>query len=243
MKLNCDMGESFGPWPMGNDEKVMPFLDMANIACGFHASDPVTMDKTIKLALKHGVEIGAHPGYPDLVGFGRRSMNCGANELKKMVIYQAGALQALCQANGASLSYVKPHGMMNNDMMRNDAQIQVIMQAVAEYNPQLKLMIVTTPRWQEYRQMAENIGIELLYEAFADRLYDDDGQLAPRSIANAVHSDTAVISEQVKLMLDGFIMTRSGNKIAIHADSLCIHGDNPASIASAAELNRILHNA
>ncbi len=241
MKLNCDMGESFGPWPMGNDEQVMPYLDMANIACGFHASDPVTMDQTVKLAIQHNVEIGAHPGYPDLVGFGRRSMKCGTEEVKKMVIYQTGALQAFCQSNGTSLTYVKPHGMLNNDMMRDDELIQTIMQAIADYDRNIKLMIVTTPRWQEHTNMAENIGVELLYEAFADRLYDYDGQLTPRSIENSVHSDPALITQQVENMCEGFVINRGGEKIEIHADSICIHGDNPASIEAAAKINQLLH--
>ncbi len=241
MKLNCDMGESFGPWPMGNDETVMPHLDMANIACGFHASDPVTMDKTVKLALQHNVEIGAHPGYPDLVGFGRRSMKCSSEEIKKIVIYQTGALQAFCQANGTRLTYVKPHGMLNNDMMRNDDLIQTIMQAIADYDPKLKLMIVTTPRFKEHTKMAEEIGVELLYEAFADRLYDYDGQLTPRSIENAVHNDPDLITQQVDNMINGFVVNRGGEKMDIHADSICIHGDNPASIQAAPLINQLLH--
>ena len=240
MKLNCDMGESFGPWPMGKDEKVMPYLDMANIACGFHASDPVTMDNTVRLAIKHNVEIGSHPGYPDLVGFGRRSMKCSREELKKMVIYQTGALRAICQANGSTLSYVKPHGMMNNDMMRDDDSIQAIMQAIADYDPKLKLMIVSTPRWQEHTDMAKKIGIELLYEAFADRLYDHDGHLTPRKIENAVHDDPNLITAQVQDLLSGVVVTRSQGKINIHADCVCIHGDNPASIKAAPQISQLL---
>lgn len=240
MKLNCDMGESFGPWPMGNDEKVMPYLDMANIACGFHASDPITMDKTVKLALKHNVEIGSHPGYPDLVGFGRRSMKCSPEELKNMVIYQTGALQAICQANGTTLNYVKPHGMMNNDMMRDDDSIRVIMQAIADYDAKLKLMIISTPRWQEHTGMAKEIGIELLYEAFADRLYDHDGHLTSRKIENAVHDDSNLITSQVQDLLKGSVITRDQEKINIHADCVCIHGDNKASIEAAAKISQLL---
>ena len=241
MKLNCDMGESFGPWPMGSDNEVMPHLNMANIACGFHASDPVNMDKTIKLALEHRVEIGAHPGYPDLVGFGRRSMKCSPEEVKQMVIYQAGALQALCQANHTEITYIKPHGMLNNDMMRDDDLIEAIMQAVSEYNAELKLMVVATPRWQDYHEMAKKLGIKLLYEAFADRLYDDDGQLTPRRIDNAVHNDPSLITEQVKHIMEGFVITRSGKEIDIHADCICIHGDNPASITAAEEIQPLLY--
>ncbi len=240
MKLNCDMGESFGPWPMGNDEKVMPYLDMANIACGFHASDPVSMNKTVQLALKHNVEIGAHPGYPDLVGFGRRSMQCKLDEIKEMVIYQSGALEAICQANNTHITYIKPHGALNNDMMRNDELIETIMQAVADYNPKLKFMIVATPRWKDYAEMAKAKGIELLYEAFADRLYDDQGQLASRTLENAVHSDPQIISEQVRNMTDGFVITQSGAKLEIKANSLCIHGDNPTSIEAAPKIQQIL---
>ena len=240
MKLNCDMGESFGPWSIGNDEKVMPYLDMANIACGFHASDPITMDKTVKLALKHNVEIGSHPGYPDLVGFGRRSIKCSSEELKKMVIYQTGALQAICQANGTSLSYVKPHGMMNNDMMRDDNSIQAIMQAIADYDSTLKLMIISTPRWQQHADMANEIGINLLYEAFADRLYDHDGHLTPRKIENAVHDDPHLITAQIQDLLNGTVVTRGKEIINIHADCVCIHGDNPASLEAAPKISQLL---
>lgn len=240
MKLNCDMGESFGPWPMGNDEHVMPYLNMANIACGFHASDPVNMDITVKLALKYNVEIGAHPGYPDLVGFGRRSMKCSPDEIKSMVIYQTGALQALCQANGTYLTYVKPHGMLNNDMMRDDDLIESIMQAISAYNKKLDFMIVATPHWQKHNEMAKKYGINLLYEAFADRLYDDDGQLTPRAVENAVHDESATITEQVKHIKEGFVITRSGKEIDIHADCVCIHGDNSASIQAAPQIQELL---
>ncbi len=240
MKLNCDMGESFGPWPMGNDEQVMPYLNMANIACGFHASDPVNMDITIKLALKYSVEIGAHPGYPDLVGFGRRSMKCSLDEIRKMVIYQTGALQALCQSNGTDLTYVKPHGMLNNDMMRDDDLIESIMQAISDYNRELDFMIVATPRWQHHHEIAKKYGINLLYEAFADRLYDDDGQLTPRAVENAVHDHPATITEQVKHFKEGFVITRSGKEIDIHADCVCIHGDNSASIQAAPQIQELL---
>lgn len=241
MKLNCDMGESFGPWPMGNDEQVMPYLDMANIACGFHASDPVNMDITIKLALRYSVEIGAHPGYPDLVGFGRRSMKCSPDEIKKMVIYQTGALQALCMSNNTSLTYVKPHGMLNNDMMRDDDLIESIMQAISEYNTNLDFMIVATPNWQHHNEIAKKYGVNLLYEAFADRLYDDDGQLTPRSIENAVHDDPDMITEQVKHIKEGFVITRSGKELDMHADCVCIHGDNGASIQAAPQIQEHLN--
>ena len=234
------MGESFGPWPMGNDEQVMPYLNMANIACGFHASDPVNMDITIKLALKFDVEIGAHPGYPDLVGFGRRSMKCNPADIRAMVIYQAGALRAMCRANDTDLTYVKPHGMLNNDMMRDDDLIEAIMLAISQYDNQLDFMIVATPRWQHHRDMAKKHGINLLYEAFADRLYDDDGQLTPRAVENAVHSDAATIAEQVKHIKEGFVITRSGKEIDIHADCVCIHGDNPASIEAAPKIQELL---
>jgi len=157
-----------------------------------------------------------------------------------MVIYQSGALAAICQANKTHITYIKPHGALNNDMMRNDELIYAIMQAVADYNPKLKFMIVATPRWKDHELMAKEIGIELLYEAFADRLYDDEGQLTSRSLNNAVHNNPTLITEQVRNMTDGFVITQSGVELEIHADSLCIHGDNPASINAAAELQHIL---
>ena len=143
IKLNCDMGESFGIWKMGLDEEIMPYVDMANLACGFHASDPLTMTKAVILAMKHQVEIGAHPGYQDLVGFGRRSMLCSLEEIKAIVIYQIGALAGICKSHNTHISYVKPHGALYNDMMKDENIFKAILSGISSYNKELKLMILS----------------------------------------------------------------------------------------------------
>ena len=170
--LNCDLGESFGAWTMGADAAVMPYISSANIACGFHAGDPSIMRKTVSLALSHGVQIGAHPAYQDLVGFGRRSMAYAAQELQDILHYQIGALDGICRAQGGRVSYVKPHGAMYNDMMANPAQLRAVLQAVASYDRRLPLMLMATRDNSAAQQMGDEYGVTLWFEAFADRAYD-----------------------------------------------------------------------
>ncbi len=231
IKLNCDAGESFGSWKMGLDEAIMPYVDMANFACGFHAGDPVIMDRSIKLALKHGVTIGAHPAYPDLAGFGRRSMVCSLEEVETMVIYQIGALQGFVNANGATLSYVKPHGGLYNDMMKDERIFKAVATAVARVNPKLKLMILSMVDTSKQEAIAKELGLELIYEVFADRAYDDSGLLVPRSQKCAVLHDVQAVIERLKLLQkEGALETLSGKKIALRADTLCVHGDNEEAV-------------
>ncbi len=230
--LNCDAGESFGSWKMGLDEAIMPYVDMANFACGFHAGDPVIMEKSIQLALKHGVIIGAHPAYPDLVGFGRRSMACSLEEVEAMVIYQLGALQGFITANKATLSYVKPHGGLYNDMMKDIRIFEAVAKAVARFNSNLKLMILSKRDTHKEEAIAKSFGLELLYEVFADRAYDDEGFLVPRSQKGAViHDVQAVIARLKLLQKEGVLETISGKKIALRADTMCVHGDNEEAVA------------
>lgn len=230
--LNCDAGESFGSWKMGLDEAIMPYVDMANFACGFHAGDPLIMEKSVKLALKHGVGIGAHPAYPDLVGFGRRSMACSLEEIEAMVIYQIGALQGFVTANQATLAYVKPHGGLYNDMMKDERIFKAVATAVSRVNPHLKLMILSKMDTSKEEAIAKGLGLELLYEVFADRAYDDEGFLVPRNQKGAVIHDVYAVIERLKLLQkEGVLETISGKKIALRADTLCVHGDNEEAIA------------
>lgn len=231
MKLNCDLGESFGVWKMGMDEAVMPLIDQANVACGFHASDPLTMLKTVELACRYAVDIGAHPAYPDLVGFGRRSMACSVDELKALIWYQMGALNSICQAMGTRIHYVKPHGAMNNDMMKSPKMLRTIMEAVAKH-ADVSLMIPVTMAHAEHTAMANQIGIPLILEAFADRAYTDEGQLVSRAIAGSVYHDAATIIDQAESFAHkGGVYSINGQWLDLPTDSLCIHGDNEASIA------------
>ncbi len=227
IKLNCDMGESFGVWKLGLDEQIMPLVDMSNIACGFHASDPITMDKTVKLARENGVIIGAHPGYPDLVGFGRRSLKCDSEEIEKLVIYQIGALEGICKSNDVKAQYIKPHGALYNDMMRDIDIFKTVINAVSKYDKNLKLMILSSQKNDEYSKIAKDLGISLLYEVFADRSYMDDGSLMPRSMPNAVLSSSDLVLERLDfLMKKGAIKSHNGKVLKLKVDCICVHGDN-----------------
>ena len=197
--LNCDIGESFGAWRMGLDAEVMPLIDCANIACGFHAGDPGTMRRTVALAVEHGVRIGAHPGYPDLVGFGRRSLACSAQEVEDLLLYQIGALDGLCRAQGTRVRYVKPHGALYQDMMRDPAILAAV-RALAAYDRTLPLMLMSTRDNTAARALGEAHGIELWFEAFADRAYDGAGYLVSRSQPGAVHHDAETVLAQALLL-------------------------------------------
>ncbi|MCE9678445.1 5-oxoprolinase subunit PxpA [Shewanella sp. AS1] len=234
MRINCDMGESFGPWQMGCDDQIMPYLDMANIACGMHASDPMVMRHTVKQAKYHKVSIGAHPGYPDLQGFGRRHLAMSPDELIAFFIYQLGALQAICQSESTQLSYVKPHGALYNEMMKNTQVFHSILLAMQQYDASLPLVVMAVPDHQHYQRLAAEQGISLWFEAFVDRAYDDDGRLTPRSISGSCHNTLEKIEAQaLQLITDQSVTTLSGKKMAIKADTLCIHGDGPLSLPTA----------
>jgi UPF0271 protein len=242
MKLNCDLGESFGVWKMGMDEAVMPLIDQANIACGFHASDPLTMLKTVELACKHDVEIGAHPAYPDLVGFGRRSMSCSADELKALIWYQMGALNSICEALGTHIQYVKPHGAMNNDMMKSNEMLRTIMEAVAKHEG-IALMLPVTMAHADHNAMANDIGLPIIFEAFADRAYTDEGQLVSRAIPGSVyHEPSEVIAQAQSFANKSGVHSINGKWLDLPIDSLCIHGDNEASIAVVKAIRDALGN-
>lgn len=230
--LNCDMGESFGAWRMGLDEEVMPYVHCANIACGFHASDPGTMRRTVALAVEHGVQIAAHPSYPDLVGFGRRSMQCTPQEVEDMVLYQIGALDALCRAEGTRVSLVKPHGALYNDMMRQPEQLRAVMQAVKNYGHSLELVVPARADNSATEGLAAQMGLSLLFEAFADRAYEADGALVARSLPGAVHHDPAQVLQQALTLARGkALRARDGSDLLLKADTLCMHGDNPDAVA------------
>ena len=224
------MGESFGNWKMGSDELVMPWVDMANIACGFHASDPSVMSQTVALAKHYEVEVGAHPGYQDLVGFGRRSIPHTPAQITDLVVYQVGALKALCQYHDVKLHYVKPHGALYNDMMVNEAIFRAICEAVSTFG--LPLMILATADNQRYLDIADVYDVPLLFEAFADRQYEDNGQLTPRSEPNAVlHQADDIYNQALQIANYGCVITRSGGRLYLQADTICVHGDNPESVA------------
>ncbi|WP_141321294.1 5-oxoprolinase subunit PxpA [Halomonas halmophila] len=239
--LNADMGESFGAWTMGLDAHVMPYVDLANVACGFHASDPDVMRRTVRLAAEYDVSVGAHPAYPDLVGFGRRSMACSPEEIENFVLYQLGALAAICHAEGLALAYIKPHGALYNDMMRDHDRLAAVMRAIQAFDPALPLMVMATRDNGAEETLADNHGITLWREAFADRAYDGAGRLVARSEPGAVHRQRQAIVDQATRIARGeALIANDGSELYLNADTLCVHGDNAESIAAIAAIRAAL---
>ena len=227
--LNCDMGESFGAYEMGNDEAVLDHVSSANIACGFHAGDPRTMHRTVRMALDRGVAIGAHPGLPDLQGFGRRPMSLSRTEAYDCVIYQVGALSGFAQALGGKLTYVKAHGALYNMAAKDPALAEAIAGAVADYDDNLAFYGLAG---SELIRAAQTAGLRAVSEVFADRSYQDDGSLTPRTQPGAMIEDVEVSVAQVRRMvLEGMVRSVSGKEVAVQADTLCIHGDQPGALA------------
>lgn len=241
MRLNCDIGESFGAWTMGLDEQVMPFIDQANIACGFHAGDPLVMTNTVRLAIAHGVTLGAHPAYPDLQGFGRRDIACKPDEITAMVLYQVGALNQIANSQGGQLAYVKPHGALYNNMMRDTNILNAVLKALSQSPQSLSLMAMTTADNRPLKSACDAHGIDLILEAFADRAYDAEGYIVPRSQPGAVHHDPDIIVQQaISLARQQPIHTLDGQPLTLEADSLCVHGDNPESVAAVRSIREAL---
>ena len=239
--LNCDMGESFGAWQMGDDAHAMPLVDQANLACGFHAGDPLTIQRSVALAVRHGVSIGAHPAYPDLQGFGRRHLACSAEEVQALVLYQLGALDAFCRAAGTQLAYVKPHGALYNDLLRSDELFEAVLAACARYRPGLPLMVLALADNRREQRLAAAAEVPLLFEAFADRAYQADGQLVSRRLAGAVYQHSEQILSQALAIAAGQAFADiDGRPVQLRADSLCVHGDNPESLAVLRRLRALL---
>ncbi len=239
--LNCDIGESYGAWTMGMDAEVMPFIDCANVACGFHAGDPSVMRKTVSLALANDVTIGAHPAYPDLVGFGRRSMACSPQEIHDLLHYQIGALDGICRAQGGRVRYVKPHGAMYNDMMANPVQLRAVIEGIARYDATLPLMLLAMRDNSAAQAIADEFGVQLWFEAFADRGYDAQGRLMPRQQPNAVHHDPEIIIAQAMTLARGEpLIASDGTALHLTPHTLCVHGDNASSIAAVQRIRQAL---
>lgn len=236
--LNCDMGESFGAYTIGLDEQVMPLITSANIACGFHAGDPLVMQRTVRLAKQHGVAVGAHPGFRDLVGFGRRPMQCSPEEVYADVLYQVGALGAVCQAERVTMRHVKPHGALYNMACADLKLAQAVARAVADFDPGLILFALPGSCLQK---AGEELGLTVACEVFADRAYNADGSLVPRSKPGAVLTDEEAATAQVRQMvLRGRVRAYTGEEIAVRADTVCVHGDNPHAVAFIRRIRQVL---
>ena len=242
LMLNCDLGESFGSWKMGRDEEVMPHIDQANIACGFHGGDPLIMEKTLALAKANRVMVGAHPAYPDLVGFGRRPMQCSAEEITAFMHYQIAALEGMAKIQELELAYVKPHGALYNDMMAHESVRAPILKAIADFHKPVHLMLQATPQADQHRREAEEYGIDLWFEAFADRCYDDDGKLLSRRKPGAVHSREKMLEQVEQICSEGTVTSVSGHRLELKPDTLCVHGDNEEGIAAIIEIRNIIHS-
>ena len=240
LRLNCDLGEGFGSWKMGMDADAMPHIDQANIACGFHAGDPLIMRKTLALAKEHGVTPGAHPAYPDLVGFGRRSMNCSHDEIVAFVQYQVAAIDGIAKSMGMELTYVKPHGALYNDMMAQEEVRDAVMRAVSGHHSRPALMLQAMPENHRHLVEAEKYGLKLHFEAFADRCYDDDGKLLSRTKAGAVHTKEKMMAQVTQLCIQGTVTTVSGKTLPLQADTLCVHGDNDDGIQAIADIRALV---
>jgi len=232
--LNCDMGEGFGVYSIGSDEQAMPFITSANIACGFHASDPATIWKTVKMAKANGVSVGAHPSYPDLVGFGRRPMEVSAEEVMADVIYQIGALSAFCRREGVKLQHVKPHGALYNKAAVSSAIAFAVAEAIKSVDDGLYMVCLSN---SEMVTAARTTGIRYVEEVFADRAYTREGKLVPRTQAGAVIHDPAVAAERVLGMVrNRSVVAIDGTIVPINAQTICVHGDT----AEALEMIRII---
>lgn len=240
MLLNCDLGESYGSWRMGSDAQVMPYIDQASIACGFHAGDPLTMQRTLQLAAQHGVAIGAHPAYPDLAGFGRRSMAMSSEELIACIHYQLAALDGMAQTARLSLAYVKPHGALYHDAMQDGTTRAAVLQAVARYHRPLPLLLQASAHNAELQAEAAQAGVAIWFEAFADRCYADDGSLLSRRLPLAVHARERMLAQVAQLHREHSVTTISGKIIALQFDTVCVHGDNPEAVASVAAIRALL---
>ena len=232
--LNCDMGESFGAWKMGDDRAIMPLITSANVACGFHAGDPSTIRATVRLAVDHGVAVGAHPSYPDLQGFGRRAMQIGAQECYDLVVYQAGAVEAFARAAGARLHHVKIHGMLYNVAAKDEGLADAIARATKDLGGGVMLYALSGSLMMD---AASRHGVRSIGEVFGDRSYQSDGSLTPRGQPGAMITDEATAVAQVLMMVEqGRLRSLDGVEVPVDAGTLCLHGDQPGAVRFATAL-------
>ena len=239
--LNCDMGESFGAYTIGSDDKLLKIVTSANIACGYHAGDPKTMRSTVQKALEQGVAIGAHPGLPDLMGFGRRNMDISPEEARDIIVYQVGALQAFVTSEGGALQHVKVHGALYNMASTNKALSEAIAEAVYKVDPELILFGLAN---SELIKAGKRMGLRTGSEVFADRTYEEDGTLTPRRIEGAVMSDENEAVQQVlRMVKEKKVRSRQGTDVEILAETICIHGDGANAVSFAKTIRNQLEQA
>jgi UPF0271 protein len=232
--INCDMGESFGAYTIGMDSEVIRYISSANIACGFHAGDPGVMNRTVRLAKENGVGVGAHPGYRDLAGFGRRNMDCTPDEVRDDVIYQIAALRGFCALHGVKLQYVKPHGSLYN-------MSRAVAEAIAAVDPELLWVTLGGSQAELAQKIAAAAGLRVVFEAFPDRAYTADGKLAPRKLPGAVITDPKLAAEQaLRMAKEGRVIAMDGTVIEMEVHTLCVHGDNPSAVDHVRKIRQML---
>lgn len=240
--LNADLGEGFGAWTMGADEAVLAYVTSANVACGFHAGDPLVIDRTVSRAARAGVAVGAHPSHFDLRGFGRREIAADPAEVEADVVYQVSAVAGFARAHGAQLTHVKPHGALFNQAARDERLARAIARGVARLGRDL--VLVGLAGSEAMREAARAEGLRFAAEAFADRAYDRDGHLVPRSVPGAVLTDPdSAAAKAVRIVRDGRVESIDGVEVALQADTLCLHGDNPHALAIARAVRQALEAA
>lgn len=238
--LNADLGEGFGPWRMGDDDALLELLSSANVACGFHAGDPVIMDRTVRLAKARGVDIGAHVGFPDLQGFGRRAMQIDARELACHVIYQLGALAGVAQAAGYRMTHMSFHGALGNMAAADAALAEPLVRAVADFDPNI---IISSSASHAIENAAARCGLRVATTFLADRACDENGLLVPRKLPNAViHDRQAVLTRVRQLLEEGMVTTYSGKKIPMHVQSILVHGDTPGAVELARTVRGVVES-
>ncbi|MGM0397196.1 MAG: LamB/YcsF family protein, partial [Bacillota bacterium] len=226
--LNSDLGEGYGAYKMGMDGDILQYVTSANVACGFHAGDPLIMDRTVRLALQNDAMVGAHPGYPDLLGFGRRNMDITKDEAKAYMLYQLGALHAFAKANGTSLQHVKLHGAFYNTTSVNEELAEGIIEGILDYDKEIILLALSGC---PLARLAESRGLKVAHEVFADRGYNSDGTLVSRNLPGAmIHNESIALNRTKRMVLHGEVETVNGTIIPIKADSICVHGDNPKAV-------------
>lgn len=234
--INCDLGESYGAWKMGNDEGVMPHITSANVACGFHGGDPATIRRTVRLAVANGVKVGAHPSLPDLMGFGRRAMKVTPEEAYDLVLYQAGAVQAFARAAGVALHHVKCHGAFYNLAANDDGLSDAIARATRDLGAGVKLYALSGSRMME---AGRRLGVSTVAEVFADRSYEDDGTLTPRTQPGAMlEEESRAVAQAIGMVEAGKLTSRTGKVVTVEAGTICLHGDQPGAVEFARALRK-----
>jgi UPF0271 protein len=239
--LNADVGESLGPWPMGDDERLIPLVTSVNVACGAHAGDPLTIERTIRLAVDRDIAVGAHPGYPDLVGFGRRDLDMTKAELLASIVFQVGAVAGIARSLGAELRHVKPHGALYNRAAGHMAVADTIAAAIRRGSPELILVGLAG---SSLIQAGVAAGLQVASEAFADRAYEADGSLRSRRLPGAIIATPAAAARQaLSIVRDGRVTAHDGTVVAVRADTICVHGDTPGAPNYVAAIRAALDKA